>query len=350
MRRDLVAWACGVLVVGCATGALVWQRYTENDFPAQVHSIATALGGIVDAKNKVTYGPWTVSFGEAPPYASYTCAPDSICEIRISNLRCEHAAGGRVPCDLKLKQDATCKLVIPEKQEELPIGCPLVVALGPKLTDDKAKAGIALRETPPPVSPKEGAVVAPKEAERHYLPPGLVLGVRAGVAIPTQTVLDNLANDTSVGPLVNVEALYALREWVRVGLMFEWHQHEITVGGPQFGTLNIFSLLPTVEVRPPREMLRDRGITWVIPYAALGTGLNINSFSAASRLGNTPVSFSNTFAFRVASGVDVPLTSRWAVNTELAWNRDSGSFTIRGTEADFNASSLNVLIGLRVQF
>ena len=367
MWRYLFAFACGLMVFGCATGSLLWQRYTENDFPAQVHSIATALGGIVDAKNKVTYGPWTVSFGESKPYASYNCSLDSICEISISNLRCEHAAGGSVPCELKLKKDATCKLVIPEKQEELPIGCPLVVALGPKIKGDKDKSDIALLEKQKAPSPKEGAVVAPKEeqkapspeegavvapkkAEGQYLPSGLVLGLRAGVAIPTQTVLENLGNSTSVGPLVNVEALYALREWVRVGIMFEWHQHDINLGGTQFGTLNIFSLLPTVELRPTREMMRDRGIKWFIPYASLGTGLNINSFSNAARLGNTPVSFSNTFALRVASGLDFPLTSRWAVNTELAWNRDSGSFTLRGAGADFNASTLNLLIGLRLQF
>jgi len=350
MRRDLLALAWGLLVFGCATGPLLWQRYTEQDFPAPVHSITTALGGLVDAKNKVTYGPWTVSFGKGTPYASYTCSPDSICEISISPLRCDHAAGGSVPCDVKLKKDATCKLVIPDKQEELPIACPLFVALGPKSTGEKDKSDLALLEKQKAVSPEAGAVAAPKEGEGRYLPPGLVVGVRAGVAIPTQTVLENLGNDTSVGPLVNVEALYALREWVRVGLMFEWHQHDINVGGPQFGTLNIFSLLPTVEVRPTREAMRERGINWVIPYASLGMGLNINSFSTAARFGNTPVSFSDTFAFRVASGFDFPLTSRWAVNTELAWNRDSGSFKLRGAEADFNASSLNWLIGLRAQF
>jgi len=354
MRRYLFAFACGLMVFGCATGSLLWQRYTENDFPAQVHSIATALGGIVDAKNKVTYGPWTVSFGESKPYASYNCSLDSICEIRISDLRCDHAAGGSVPCELKLKKDATCKLVIPEKQEELPIGCPLVVALGPKIKGDKDKTDMALLEKRETAPPEERTVVAPKEAEREaerqYLPRGLVLGLRAGVAIPTQKVLENLGNNTSVGPLVNVEALYALREWVRVGIMFEWHQHDINLGGTQFGTLNIFSLVPTVELRPTREAMQDRGIKWFIPYASLGTGLNINSFSNAARLGNTPVSFSNTFALRVASGLDFPLTSRWAVNTELAWNRDSGTFKVNGAENDFNASSLNLLIGLRAQF
>src|SRR5215831_6208684 len=194
----------------------------------------------------------------------------------------------------------------------------------------------------------EAAGLTAVEPKEHPL--GWVFGFRAGIAIPTQKVLENPANSTTVGPLVNVEALYALREWIRVGIMFEWHRHDIKLGGPEFGTLNIFSLLPTVELRPTREAMRDRGIKWFIPYASLGTGLNINSFSNAARLGNTPVSFSNTFALRVASGLDFPLTSRWAVNTELAWNRDSGNFKLRGAETDFNASTLNLLIGLRGQF
>jgi hypothetical protein len=349
MRRCLFAFACGLMVFGCTTDSFLWQRYTENDFPAQVQSVTTNLGGIVDAKNRVTYGSWTVGFGEGKPYASYNCSLYAICEIIISNLRCDHPAGASVPCELKLKNDATCKLVIPERQEAFPIGCPLFVALE-KSKGDKDKSDIALPEKQKAPLPKEGAVVAAKETESRYLPRGLVLGLRAGVAIPTQTVLENLSNDTNVGPLVNVEALYALREWVRVGLMFEWHQHDINLQGPQFGTLNTFSLLPTVEFRPTREAMRDRRIEWFIPYASLGTGINFHSFSNAPPLGNRPVSFSDTFALRLAGGLDFPLTSQLALNTEVAWNRDSGTYKLSGAEADFNASSLNLLIGLRVQF
>jgi len=194
----------------------------------------------------------------------------------------------------------------------------------------------------------EAAGLTAVEPKEHPL--GWVFGFRAGIAIPTQKVLENPANSTTVGPLANVEALYALREWIRVGIMFEWHRHDIKLGGPEFGTLNIFSLLPTVELRPTREAMRDRGIKWFIPYASLGTGINFHSFSNSFGLGNTPVSFSDTFALRVASGLDFPLTSRWAFNTEIAWNRDSGTFKVNGAETDFNASTLNLLIGLRAQF
>ena len=353
MRQHLSLLACALTVFGCATDSLLWQRYTENDFPARVDSVSTKQGNVLDANHSLTYGSWTVRFAEGKPYASYTCPINKICEITISNLRCDRSAGGQPSCELKLYENATCELVIHETRETFQVRqvrCPLDVALEPMSKGDKDKTDIVLLEPQKAASPEEGTVVAPKEAEGRYLPRGLVLGLRAGMAIPTQKVLENLGNDTSVGPLANVEALYALREWVRVGLMFEWHQHDINLGGPEFGTLNIFSLLPTVELRPTREAMRDRGFEWFIPYASLGTGINFHSFSNAAPLGNRPVSFSDTFAFRVAGGVDFPITSQLALNTEIAWNRDSGTYKLSGAEADFNASTLNLLIGLRVQF
>lgn len=197
-------------------------------------------------------------------------------------------------------------------------------------------------------------VVEPEEAEGQRGPGRLVLGLRAGVAIPTQRVLEPFGNSTTVGPLVNIEALYAIREWVRVGLMFEWHSHEISTWTNPLGTLGIFSLLPTVEFRPTRETMQDRGLEWFIPYASLGTGVNFHSFNNSSFLGNASVSFPNTFALRLAGGFDFPITSRLAFNTEIAWNMDSGNYKapslISGGEAAFNASTLNLLVGLRAQF
>lgn len=350
MRQHLCVFACTLMVLGCATSSLLWQRYTENDFPARVNSVTTRQGNVLDAKSGLTYRSWTVSFGEGKPYASYKCPQNTICEIVISNLRCDHSAGGRASCELKLYHNATCELVIPETGERLQIRCPLNVSLEPKSESDKDQTTNVLVEKPGVASPEDGTAVPIKEAGGQYLPRGLVLGLRAGVGIPTQTVLNNFGNRTSVGPLVNFEALYALREWVRAGIMFEWHRHDIDLGGPQFGALNIFSLLPTVEFRPTREWMRDRGVEWFIPYASLGTGINFHSFSNAPPLGNAAVSFSNTFALRLASGLDFPITSHLAFNTEVAWNRDSGSYKLRGAEADFNASSLNFLIGLRAQF
>ena len=71
--------------------------------------------------------------------------------------------------------------------------------------------------------------------------------------------------------------------------------------------------------------------------------------------GNQSFSFPNTFALRVAGGFDFPITSNLAVNTEMAWKKDSGSFersapTGGGLTSDYNASSLMFLFGLRFHF
>ena len=62
------------------------------------------------------------------------------------------------------------------------------------------------------------------------------------------------------------------------------------------------------------------------------------------------VSFADTFALRVAGGLDFPITSHLAVNGEVAWKKDSGNFERNGLNGDFNASSLMFLFGLRVHF
>ena len=138
MLRHLFMCAWAVMVMGCTTpDPLLWQRYTENDFPAQVQSVMTRLGDILDNEHKLTYGSWKIGFGKGNPPASYTCAQDSICEIRISNLRCDRSPSGSVPCDLKLYNDATCQLIFPERRETLQIACPLDVSLEPKTEDNK---------------------------------------------------------------------------------------------------------------------------------------------------------------------------------------------------------------------
>ncbi len=187
--------------------------------------------------------------------------------------------------------------------------------------------------------------------ERHSL--GWVFGLRAGMAIPTQKVIRDFGDSTSIGPLINVEALYALKEWMRVGLMVEWHRHSIKMWGPEFGTLNTVSILPTIEFRPTREFLEDRGMTAVVPYASLGLGINANSLSKGSGLSSTTtVSFDNTLAFRVAGGIDVPIAPGVALNGELAWNRNSGDYQLSSLAATtgFNASTLNLLFGVRAEF
>jgi hypothetical protein len=127
MRRQLVC-VCAVMVMGCAAEPLLWQRYSQKDFPARVRSVITALGNVLDDSRVLKYGAWTVSFGTGIPYAFYRCAPQE-CEILIRNLKCE-TSNGRIPCQLKLhsKDRPSCELIVPER-ETLQILCPHDVLL-----------------------------------------------------------------------------------------------------------------------------------------------------------------------------------------------------------------------------
>ena len=403
MRQYIWALACALLLSGCASKSLEWQQHTEDEFPTRVNWIISQVGNVLDAKRGLRYGTWTVTSGEGGPLATYQCPQGGICEINISNLQCQQSTGGPAPCEIVLYKNAICELVIPEKKETLEIGCPISVALKPKGTGEKASpeetaavaasaaaaaatakgaqqaAGVA------PTAPKapeatagrpsteakaveEPVTITPATEAKAAAPPpapaaaseqakgrsvggDFVFGLRAGLIVPTQQILENLSSGTSTGPLVNLEGYYVLREWVRLGLMFEWQRYKINARDAEVGTLTTFSMLPVVELRPTRDLMRNTvGFEWVIPYASLGAGLNVHSFSNGAQLGNDSVSFANSFALRVAGGFDFPITSNLAVNTEMAWKKDSGTFERNGLNGDFNASSLMFLFGLRVHF
>ena len=403
MRQYIWALACALLLSGCASKSLEWQQHTEDEFPTRVNWIISQVGNVLDAKRGLRYGTWTITSGEGGPLATYQCPQGGICEINISNLQCQQSTGGPAPCEIVLYKNAICELVIPEKKETLEIGCPISVALKPKGTGEKASpeeaaavaasaaaaaatakgaqeaAGVApavpkgaqepagtapkapkeVEAAPTPITPAtEAKAAAPppapaaasEQAKGRSVGGDFVFGLRAGLIVPTQQILENLSSGTSTGPLVNLEGYYVLREWVRLGLMFEWQRYKINGRGAEVGTLSTFSFLPVVEFRPTRDLLRNTvGFEWLIPYASLGAGLNAHSFSNAAQVGND-FSFPNTFALRVAGGFDFPITSNLAVNTEMAWKRDSGNFERNGLTGDFNASSLMFLFGLRVHF
>src|SRR5215217_356063 len=132
MRQYIWALACALLISGCATKSLEWQRHTEDEFPTRVNWIISQKGNILDANSGLRYGPWTVASGEAGPYATYQCPQDGICEIKISNLQCQQSTGGPASCELILYKNAICELVVPKTKQTLTIGCPINVALTPK--------------------------------------------------------------------------------------------------------------------------------------------------------------------------------------------------------------------------
>lgn len=174
------------------------------------------------------------------------------------------------------------------------------------------------------------------------------LGARTGFNLPTQSWADD--TKTSIGPTpINLQAMYGLNKWVRVGFMMEWERRSIDNRNPTFdlGTLNTISLLPTLEFRPGHY-------SGVAPYLATSIGVNVNTISEADGAKNRglgSVSQSNTFAYRLAGGLDFPLTERLKLNTEVAWKRNRGGLEINGRDAgSVDASSIALLVGVRYTF
>lgn len=173
-----------------------------------------------------------------------------------------------------------------------------------------------------------------------------MLGARIGPSMLTQTLSSNV--DTATGPALNFQGMYAVNNWMMLGLMLEWERRGVDRESPylDMGSLDTVSFLPTLEVRPGH-------IGPLFPYGSVGIGVNFNSFSEDDGIGSTRISPSNNFAFRLAAGADYFFTKTLALNAELAWKRNDGHAHISGPGIaglnlnEWNASSLNFLIGIR---
>lgn len=168
-----------------------------------------------------------------------------------------------------------------------------------------------------------------------------VLGMRAGFAPLTQELTRNTS--TSVGSLVNFQAMYSVNTWLLVGMMLEWERHGIDQERPfiDLGHQDTVSVLPTVELRPIK-------FGPVSPYVNMGLGVNVNSFG--ENTGNR-ISPSNTFAWRLGWGADYMLNKQFALNTEMAYKRNDGHATVNGSRNnDWNASSFGFLFGVKIFF
>ena len=168
-----------------------------------------------------------------------------------------------------------------------------------------------------------------------------VLGMRAGFAPLTQELTRN--SSTSVGSLVNFQAMYSVNTWLLVGMMLEWERHGVDRERPliDLGHQDTVSVLPTVELRPIQ-------FGPVSPYVNMGFGVNVNSFG--ENTGNR-ISPSNTFAWRLGWGADYMLNKQFALNTEMAYKRNDGHATVNGVRNnDWNASSFGFLFGAKMFF
>lgn len=76
--------------------------------------------------------------------------------------------------------------------------------------------------------------------------------------------------------------------------------------------------------------------------------MNLNRFATQSTV--PQIQSENTFASRLAGGLDFPLTSNIKFNAELAWRRNRGEGSQLGRTHAFDASALMGLIGLRYGF
>lgn len=165
---------------------------------------------------------------------------------------------------------------------------------------------------------------------------------RAGISIPTQETIVN--TDGGVGPAVNLHLQYGLNRYFAAGFMVEWERLGYNQQRPNvdIGTRNTVSLLPTLEYRPGR-------FGSVIPYLQTGIGVNVNTFNEEPGIPRT--SLSNTFAWRIAGGFDIPLTNQLMLNAELAWKRNRGSLEVGNVDAgSFDASTANLLFGVKYTF
>ena len=176
--------------------------------------------------------------------------------------------------------------------------------------------------------------------EQGGIEPGkVVLGMRAGFAPLTQSLTAN--SSTSVGSLVNFQAMYNLNKFLLAGMMLEWERHGVDQERPyrDLGHQDTVSVLPTVEVRPVR-------FGPISPYVNMSFGVNVNRFGENS---STRISPSNTFAWRLGWGADYMLNKQFALNAEMAYKLNDGHATVNGNlNNDWNASSFGFLFGAKL--
>lgn len=189
-------------------------------------------------------------------------------------------------------------------------------------------------------------------------------GIRAGGSFLTQDInneVPGLTFEGNAGLALNAQVFYGVSKNLAVGVMLDWNRNDVDINAlglsVKLGTLNAVSLMPYAELRSTYDR-------WA-PYAGVGLGININSFSVESQVnnacvalfgGNCDVKPDNTFAFKMSAGTDYFLTENFALNADLGWKRNSGSLDITvpglgtSTGNDFNASVLTLMVGVRAYF
>ena len=176
------------------------------------------------------------------------------------------------------------------------------------------------------------------------------VGVRAGLALPTQEIVDT--TNTGLGHVLN----FSGHLWAEPMDQYWLHAHMAAAlrgrGKSEIG----FSLPAHGDLIAPVRGISTGRWGEVQPYLSTGIGVNFNSASEseAVKRNNVTLSPNNTFAWRLAGGLDFAVTQNVLLNTEFAMDRNRGSIETKqgGTTSDsrFDATSMNILFGVRYLF
>ena len=153
-----------------------------------------------------------------------------------------------------------------------------------------------------------------------------VVGLAGGMDVPTQGITSEI--NSSLNYDVNLNALYGVAHFetiplnTLVGLTLDISGHPVNLASNDFnlGQATSFSILPTLEFRS--DKINNFSI-----YGSLGVGANINFYSNSSAFDaicsadSISCNFSpgDSFAFRVALGIDYFTTPNLAVNSEVGY-------------------------------
>lgn len=145
LLRSLLFGALSLSLVGCATSSDRWPQLTKANLPAKVSQIITEHGNLLDRRHRAGYGEWDVKATSEFPVATYACLPDDTCHIEVNKLFCTNAKVIKTDCVVRLDMDKkVCRLMLPERNQNLSIRCPLDVVL----VREKAGLGSGAKTSP----------------------------------------------------------------------------------------------------------------------------------------------------------------------------------------------------------
>ena len=125
-------------LTACATSpsSYKWTHIAPSNFPAKVDQIITEYGNLLDQRHRSGYGEWDVRVTGDPPVATYICLSPGACQIIVNKLQCTNGHSKGTECAVRLDMNKkVCRLLVPEKQQALPIRCPLDVVLSHEESD-----------------------------------------------------------------------------------------------------------------------------------------------------------------------------------------------------------------------